>query len=95
MTVVHGREKVQADLAKEGLRAKTQREIASADSLAENSRAQLKEMAENRRTADTNATKLEINADDNMTALSIAKAEIENDDRTDLSTGDGINPGSG
>lgn len=95
MTVVQGREKLQADLAKEGMRAKTQKEIAAADSLAESSRLQLKEVGESRRTAETNQTKLEINADDNMTALSIAKAEIENDEKTDLSTGDGINPGTG
>jgi hypothetical protein len=95
MTVVQGREKIKADIAKEGMRAKTQREIAAADSLAENSRLQIKEAGESRRTAETNQTKLEINSDDNMTALSIAKAEIENDVKTDLSTGGGINPGSG
>lgn len=95
MTVVQGREKIKADIAKEGMRAQTQKEIAAADSLAESSRLQMKEMGESRRTAETNQTKLEINADDNMTALSIAKAEIENDEKTDLSTGDGINPGTG
>lgn len=94
MTVVQGRDKIRADLQKEGMRASTQREIASADSLAESSRLQVKEAAENRRAAEVNATKLEANRDDNMTALSIAKAEIENAEKTDLSTGDGINPGT-
>lgn len=94
MTVIQGREKIQADMGKEQLRSETQRQIAEADSLAESSRLQIKEMGENRRTEETNATKLEANRDDNMTALAIAKSEIQNDENTDLSTGSGINPGT-
>lgn len=92
ITVIQGREKVQADLGKEQMRASTQREIASADSLAENSRLQIKEAGENRRADLTSATKLEANTDDNMTAIAIAKSEMLNDENTDLSTGSGINP---
>jgi hypothetical protein len=94
MTLVQGQKKLQADIGKEQIRAKTQEHIAAADSLAENARLQLKESGESQRAAEANATKLEANRDDNMTALSIAKAEIQNDEKTDLSTGDGINPGT-
>lgn len=93
MTVIQGREKIQADLGREQLRAGTQQEIAHADSLNENMRLQLKEQGENRRSTETNAARLEGNRDDNMTALAIAKTEIINAEKTDISTGDGINPG--
>jgi hypothetical protein len=86
--------KIKTDVQKEQLRSQTQRELSHADNLSEAARLQLKEQAENRRTEQTNATKLEANRDDNMTALSIAKAEIENQEPTDLSTGAGINPGT-
>lgn len=94
MTVVAGREKIQAHVATEQLRAQTEQQIADADSLAEAARLQLQEASENRRSEGTNATRLEANRDDNMTALAIAKAEIQNDENTDLSTGSGINPGT-
>lgn len=77
----------------EQMRDETTREVAEADRLAESARLQMKEMGESRRAQAANATKLEANTDDNMTALSIAKAEIENADSTDVSTGAGINPG--
>jgi hypothetical protein len=94
MTVVQGRAKLQNDMDREQLRASTQREVAAADSLAESAREQMREAGENRRSDNSNATKLEANSDDNMTALAIAKSEVENDDNIDLSTGSGINPGT-
>lgn len=77
----------------EQMRDATTREVAEADRLAESARIQMREMASTQRAQEANATKLETNTDDNMTALSIAKAEIENDESTDVSTGSGINPG--
>jgi predicted class III extradiol MEMO1 family dioxygenase len=94
MTLIQGQKKIQADLGREQMRAQTQVELSHADNLSEAARLQLKEQANNRRTEQTNAAKLQANRDDNMTALSIAKAEIENQEPTDLSTGAGINPGT-
>lgn len=61
---------------------------------AETARAQMREEAENRRTDATNETKKETNDADNLTALAIAKAEIQGDERVGVSTGTGINPGA-
>lgn len=94
MQVIQKRESVQADREREMMRAETQRTIAEADQLAESARLRVKEAGNNMRTQQTNETKLEANRDDNLTALSIAKAEIENQENIDLSTGSGINPGT-
>lgn len=61
---------------------------------AETQRAQMREDAESRRAADANATKISTNDSDNLTALAIAKAEIQGDERVGVSTGTGINPGA-
>lgn len=59
----------------------------------ENMRTQLREQGENQRTAAKIASDQKINSDDNLTALGIARAEIEGSERVGVSTGDGINPG--
>jgi hypothetical protein len=49
---------------------------------------------ENQRSADDNATKRDMNTQDNQTALTIAKAEIQSSEKVAVSTGTGLNPGS-
>jgi len=47
---------------------------------------------EDQRAEDSNQVKMDINSDDNMTALTIAQAELAHDDSANVSTGSGINP---
>lgn len=55
---------------------------------------QMRQLAENQRSREDNATKVAINTQDNQTALTIAEAEIESSEKVAVSTGTGINPGS-
>ena len=53
---------------------------------------QLKEAGDDKRTAAELETKMEINKEDNLTALAIAEAEIESGEKVAVETGTGINP---
>lgn len=53
---------------------------------------EVRQQNENQRTAETNQTRLDINSDDNMTALTIAQADLASAEDTSVSTGSGINP---
>jgi hypothetical protein len=94
MTLVQGRAELQQRAANEQLRSQTQLQLANADALAAGAREQMRDINENKRSAAANDTKLEANRDDNMTALAIAKSEVQNDDHTDISDGTGLNPGA-
>lgn len=54
----------------------------------------LRQAAETQRSREDNATDLEMNREDNTTALTIASAEIESNEKVAVSTGTGLNPGS-
>ncbi len=53
---------------------------------------QLKESAEDKRSMADRLNKEQMNTDDNMTALAIAKAEMESGEKVAIETGSGINP---
>lgn len=53
---------------------------------------QLRESGDDRRTAATLASKEKTNAEDNLTALAIAEAEIESGEKVAVETGTGIDP---
>lgn len=53
-----------------------------------------KQIAENQRAHEGNAVDLQMNRDDNVTALTIAEAEIESSEKVAVSTGTGLDPGS-
>ena len=55
---------------------------------------QFKQDQENQRTAQTNQTRVEMNAADNDTAMRLASAEILSGEKLAFSTGTGINPGT-
>ncbi len=58
-------------------------------------RLQFKETQQNRRNAEDNRVKERTNVQDNLTAMTIAGAQIEQDGHSALKTGGGIDPGSG
>jgi hypothetical protein len=57
-------------------------------------RRQLAEQGETSRTQAKIAAQLTVNREDNLTALGIARAEIEGNEKVGVSTGTGINPGN-
>lgn len=61
----------------------------------EEERLRFKETQQNRRNAEDNRVKERTNVQDNLTAMTIAAAQVEQDGETSLQTGSGIDPGSG
>jgi len=57
-------------------------------------REQLRQMAESQRTEAEIASRLQMNSDDNATAMRLAAAEIASGEKVAVSTGTGINPGT-
>jgi chaperonin GroES len=57
-------------------------------------REQLRQMAESQRTEVEIASRLQMNSDDNATAMRLAAAEIASGEKVAVSTGTGINPGT-
>jgi chaperonin GroES len=57
-------------------------------------REQLRQMAESQRTEAEIASRLQMNSDDNATAMRLAAAEIASGEKVAVSTGSGINPGT-
>lgn len=57
-------------------------------------REQLRQMAESQRTEAEIAARLQMNSDDNATAMRLAAAEIASGEKVAVSTGTGINPGT-
>lgn len=80
--------KALADKQKEEI--KTQQ--AQQAEVSEHERVAMKETSQNARTDKELATKEHINKEDNLTALTIAAADNESGDRSNVSTGTGINP---
>jgi hypothetical protein len=69
---------------------KTEKQLASAEQIA-----QFKEQHADARNLTDNEVRERMNQQDNLTAMTIASAEIEQDGNTALQTGGGINPGEG
>lgn len=87
-------------LAKEGLvqqgkdkDRQAQQALASLKESSAQQRELIKQAAEARRNTQTLQSEESRNTDDNLTALTIASAEIQSDERIGVSTGTGINPG--
>jgi hypothetical protein len=57
-------------------------------------REQIRQAAENERTAAGIEADLQMNSDDNATAMRLAAAEIASGEKVAVSTGSGINPGT-
>jgi hypothetical protein len=57
-------------------------------------REQLRQMAESQRTEAEISARLQMNSDDNATAMRLAAAEIASGEKVAVSTGTGINPGT-
>lgn len=72
--------------------AQTQQQRDAAKAAADARIQQQRDAAANARTQADNQVKLQVNSDDNTTALTIAADEIAAGRRSDLSTGTGINP---
>jgi len=83
-------DKTQADLAKEQGRQQTQKEIAALSASMQGQVASGHDQTSQQNTQTNADVKLQTNDDDNRTAMQIAAAEIEQDGRTNLSTGTSI-----
>jgi hypothetical protein len=82
--------KTQADLAKEQGRQQTQKEIAALGASTQGQVAAGHDQTSQQNTQTNADVKLQTNDDDNRTAMQIAAAEIEQDGKTNLSTGTSI-----
>lgn len=92
-------QKLQLEQAKDQGRQQTdaqklaaQQQEGAADRAAELAREELRQSSEAERSALETAARLEMNTDDNETAMQLAAAEIESGERVAVSTGTGINP---
>lgn len=65
-----------------------------AETIAEAAREQMRQQGEDRRSALDRTSKEKINIQDNMTALSIAEAEVKSSEKVAVTKGTGLNPGS-
>lgn len=80
------------DLNLRVVEGKQKSQDAAADRAHEQQQEAFQQAQENRRNKEDNATKMAINTQDNQTALAIASAEIESDEKVAVSTGTGSNP---
>lgn len=99
MRVVEGGKKLQADMTKtqaqlqaEERRAQQKAAADDAQIKADLAKAQMTQEGEDGRTRESNESRERMNTADNVTAMSIAEAEIESSEKIDVETGSGINP---
>jgi len=81
--------KAQSDAQK----LQAQQQQTSVTEAGDTQRAQLKAQTDLQRTREEITAKQQMNTDDNLTALTIAQAEVSSGEKVALSTGTGINPG--